>query len=329
VSGVCKKANSEWRLANRAVPFIFATRYSPFALLFAIRYSLFALAVSIFAMPVSAQVRIAKIPAHPALWTVHSKTATVYLLGSIHLLPDNVDWHTPSIDKAMDSASTFMFEAPLDAAGKAQVTAFVREHGAMPAGTTLRSILPPKVLTDYEHALAAAHLVPEQLDGERPWLAAIVLDVAYLQHMHYVVADGVDQQVYAYAVAHKKDVKTFETPAQQLALFMPKDEKLEIAEFDANLKDFEAEGNMIGAMIDAWGAGDAKAVGRIVNKSLDAEPGARKILLDDRNRNWIKILDEVLAKPGVTFVTVGTGHLVGANGVPALLRKQGYKVEGP
>ncbi|HTW33071.1 MAG TPA: TraB/GumN family protein [Rhizomicrobium sp.] len=281
------------------------------------------------AAPASAQVQMAKIAAHPALWTVHSKTATVYLFGSIHLLPANVVWHTREIDRAMESATTFMFEAPLDAAGKAQVADFVREHGSLPKGTTLRSLLPPQTLADYQRALTAADLVPEQLDGERPWLAAIVLDVAYLQHMHYVVADGVDLQVFAYATAHNKQVRTFETPAQQLSLFMPKDKKLELAEFTADLKEFRSEESTIGAMVDAWGAGDAKSVGRLMNKSLDSEPGARKILIDDRNHNWIKILDGVLAKPGVSFVTVGTGHLVGPGGVPALLRKQGYVVDGP
>jgi len=312
-------ASGEWRVASGVRA----------KFLFAIRHSLFALAMLAFALPAHAQVQLAKIAAHPALWTVHSKTAKVYLFGSIHLLPANVVWHTPEIDRAMDSASTFMFEAPLDDAGKAQVTQFVREHGALPQGTTLRSLLPPKTLAAYEQALAAANLMPEQLDGERPWLAAIMLDVAYLQHMHYVVADGVDLQVFAYATAHNKQVRTFETPAQQLSLFMPKDQKLEIAEFDANLKDFQSEESTIGAMIDAWGAGDAKSVGRLMNKSLDAEPGARKLLIDDRNKNWIKVLDDVLAKPGVTFVTVGTGHLVGPGGVPALLRKQGYAVDGP
>lgn len=295
----------------------------------AIRRALFALAVLVFAVPATAEVQLAKIAARPALWTVHSKTATVYLFGSIHLLPANLVWHTPEIDRAMESASTFMFEAPLDAAGKQQVADFVREHGSLPQGTTLRSLLPPKTLTDYERALASADLVPEQLDGERPWLAAIVLDVAYLQHMHYVVADGVDQQVFAYATAHSKQVRTFETPAQQLSLFMPKDKSLEIQEFGADLKEFQSEESTIGAMVDAWGAGDAKSVGRLMNKSLDSEPGARKILIDNRNHNWIKILDEVLAKPGVTFVTVGTGHLVGPGGVPTLLRKQGYSVDGP
>jgi uncharacterized protein YbaP (TraB family) len=312
-------ASGKWRVAER----------TPANLLFAIRHSLFALAVLVLATPATAQVQLAKIAAHPALWTVHSKTATVYLFGSIHLLPANVVWHTPEIDRAMESAATFMFEAPLDEVGKAQVTQFIHEHGTLPQGTTLRSLLPPKTLVDYEHALATADLVPEQLDGERPWLAAIVLDVAYLQHMHYVVADGVDQQVFAYATAHNKPVRTFETPAQQLSLFMPKNKSLEVQEFAADLKEFQSEESTIGAMVDAWGAGDAKSVGRLMNKSLDTEPGARKLLIDNRNHNWIKILDEVLAKPGVTFVTVGTGHLVGPGGVPALLRKQGYIVDGP
>ena len=306
--------------ANRAA----TARFS-----FAVRHSLFVLAMLLFAAPASAQVQMAKIVAHPALWTVHSKAATVYLFGSIHLLPENVSWHTPEIDRAMDASSTFVFEAPLDEQGKAEVADFVRKNGALPQGTTLRSLLSKKTLVDYDRALAATHLPSERLESVRPWLAAIVLDVAYLQQMHYVVADGVDQQVFGYARAHGKPVQTFETPAEQLALFMPKDEKLELAEFDAELNNFEAEESTIGAMIDAWGAGDAKEVGRLMNKSLDVEPGARKVLIDDLNKNWIRKLDQMLAGSGTYFVTVGTGHLVGPHGVPALLRKQGYQVDGP
>jgi uncharacterized protein YbaP (TraB family) len=312
-------ANGAWRIANGVRA----------KFLFAIRHSLFALAVFAFAGPAHAQVQLAKIAAHPVLWTVHSKTATVYLFGSIHLLPANIEWHTPEIDRAMESASTFMFEAPLDDAGKAQVAQFIREHGSLPPGGSLRALLPPATRADYEHALADAHLVPAQLDGDRPWLAAIVLDVAYLEQLHYVVADGVDLQVYAYATAHNKPVRTFETPAQQLSLFMPKDPKLELKEFAVDLKEFESEESTIGAMVDAWSAGDAKSVARLMNKSLDSEPGLRKILLDDRNKAWIKTLDGVLAGTGTTFVTVGTGHLAGSGGVPALLRKQGYTVDGP
>ena len=314
-----KAVSGEWRVANRG-----ASRIP-----FAIRHSLFALAALLFSASAQAQVQLATIAAHPALWTVHSPTATVTLFGSIHLLPANVQWHTLAIDRAMEGADTFVFEAPLDDAGKAAVADFVRKNGALPAGTTLRSLLPKETLADYGRALTIAHLAPEQLDGERPWLAAIVIDVSYLQQMHYVVADGVDQQVYAYAKAHNKTVHNFETPEQQLSMFMPKNKSLEIAEFETDLKEFQTEQSGIGAMVDAWGEGDAKRVGRLVNKELDSAPDVRKILLDDRNKAWIKQLDEMLASHGTYFVTVGTGHLVGPKGVPALLRARGYRVDGP
>ena len=296
-------------------------------LLFALRYSL--LAGFLVSTPAFAQVQLATIPAHPALWTVHSKTATVYLFGSIHLLPPNVNWHTPEIDKAMESAATFYFEAPLDPAGQAEIADFVRKNGLLPDGTTLRSLLDRKMLADYLRACTKAQMAPELLDRERPWLAAIALDVAYLQQMHYVVADGVDQQVYAFASAHGRTVHAFETPAEQLSLFMPKDQKLELEEFDVEMRELQTEQETIGAMVDAWSDGDARKVGELMNKDMEDEPDAKKILIDDRNKHWIKALDAVLAGTGVTFVTVGAGHLAGPKGVPALLRAEGYSVEGP
>lgn len=277
----------------------------------------------------AATTRMADIAAHPILWTVHSKTATAYLFGSIHLLPANIDWHTRAIDAAIDSADVFVFEAPMDDAGKAAIANFIARHGSLPAGTTLSSLLPPKARADYRQALALTQISPAVLDHERPWFASIMLDVAFLQRLHYMVEGGVDRQIYAIAERRKKHVQTFETPEQQLALFMPKDEKLEIAEFDADLKQFQSEQGTIGAMVDAWGSGDIKSVGRLMNKDLDSVPGAKKILIDDRNAAWVKQIDTMLGEHATYFITVGTGHLVGPRGVPALLRAQGYTVDGP
>ena len=72
-----------------------------------------------------------------------------------------------------------------------------------------------------------------------------------------------------------------------------------------------------------------KSVGRLMNKELDSVPGAKKLLIDDRNAAWAKQLDATLQAHATYFITVGAGHLVGPKGVPALLRAQGYRVEGP
>lgn len=305
-----------------------ASRYA-WRFSFAIRYSLFAFAILASCRTAFAQVQMAKIAAHPALWTVHSPTATAYLLGSIHLLPANVVWHTPPIDKAIESADTFVFETPLDDAGKAKAVAFINEHGALPKGELLHNLLTPDVKAEFERAEKLAGVPEGALDRTRPWLASIALEVSYLQHLHYLAADGVDQQLYAYAREHQKAFRYFETPEQQLGLLMPKDEKLELQEFAIALKEFRPEENEIGAMVDAWGAGNVREVAHLVSRDMDSAPEARKLLLDDRNRAWIPIFSDMLSTNHTYFVTVGTGHLVGKNGVPALLRAKGYRVEGP
>ena len=52
-------------------------------------------------------------------------------------------------------------------------------------------------------------------------------------------------------------------------------------------------------------------------------------LLDQRNRDWTRQIQAMLGENKTFFVAVGMAHLVGANGVPALLRAQGIKVDGP
>ena len=50
-----------------------------------------------------------------------------------------------------------------------------------------------------------------------------------------------------------------------------------------------------------------------------------KILLNDRNENWIPVMEEMM-KQEASFFAVGAGHLGGEKGVINLLRKAGYKV---
>jgi hypothetical protein len=271
----------------------------------------------------------ANIQAHPALWTVHSQNATAYLLGAIHILPPNVIWHTPKIDAAIDASDTFVFEAPLDDAGKAAILDFIRAHGTLPAGTTLPSLLDEQGRKDYQDALALTKVPPDRLDKMRPWLAAIVLETAYMEQQHYSPLSGVDRQILALAQARKKSLRYFETDQQQLAMLAPPDKDLEVKEFDAGLRQFQSDANSLGPLVDAWSHGNAALVGRLMNKELDKEPGAKKELIDNRNDAWMAQLDKMLEEHHTYFITVGTGHLVGPRGVPALLRAKGYMVDGP
>jgi uncharacterized protein YbaP (TraB family) len=61
---------------------------------------------------------------------------------------------------------------------------------------------------------------------------------------------------------------------------------------------------------------------------LDKELGleARKLLVDNRNENWLDNIDNLINQDKV-FIAVGMGHLGGENGLLNLLKKKGYKLE--
>jgi uncharacterized protein YbaP (TraB family) len=291
----------------------------------------FLLPALLVASPALAQqpAMIGEIEAHPALWTVHGKAGTAYLLGSIHLLAPNVAWHRPQIDAAMNAADIFAFEVPIDDSSQAAMKTFIAAHGTLPQGTTLPSLLPPAALKDYRAALAETHVAPQALDDKRPWLASLVLQVALMMQEHYSPDAGLDRQIATFAAGHGKSLRYFETVEQQLSLFAPPDRALEVKEFALDLKSFRDEPVTAGALVDAWAKGDMRTIGRLMNSDLAKVPGAKKLLLDDRNRNWAAQIEGWLAEPHTTFITVGAAHLTGQEGVPALLRAKGYRVDGP
>ncbi len=48
--------------------------------------------------------------ASPAMWKVADKDTTIYLFGTIHLLPKDTKWRSPAFDKAAASADTLVVE---------------------------------------------------------------------------------------------------------------------------------------------------------------------------------------------------------------------------
>jgi hypothetical protein len=271
------------------------------------------------------------VQAHPALWTVHGPKATVYLLGSIHVLPKNLNWHTPQIDAALKSADVFVFEIPMDETqDKHRVQDFISKNGLLPAGMALPSMLNSEERQDYAAAVELAHVPADNLSPMRPWLAALTLQAGLVLQQHLSPDDGLDKQVYALALKKPGvSFRAFETLEQQLKLLMPEDQALELQEFDSDLKEMLTETTEVHDLIAAWSKGDVKTLNAITNTGFKDNPRAEKVLFEDRNRAWVVQLKQMLAENRIFFVTVGAGHLAGPLGVPALLRQEGYKVDGP
>lgn len=82
-------------------------------------------------------------------------------------------------------------------------------------------------------------------------------------------------------------------------------------------------------MVDALNGGNYDAVAEIGNSGYRNQTDAaifNKIMVEDRNLAWMPVLKRYLSE-GNAVVLVGAAHLPGKQGLIALLKSAGYRVE--
>ncbi|HEX4636905.1 MAG TPA: TraB/GumN family protein [Rhizomicrobium sp.] len=288
-----------------------------------------ALLFVLFLAPSPAGAQPKPVQASPSLWHIQGGQGEIYLLGSVHVLPPDLVWRTPAILRALSRSDVFVFEVPQDQSAMTELNALIQAKGFLPEGQSLRGQLPSASLPDYDAAVKASGLSPPVVDHERPWLAGLQLMFTQISKLKFAADSGVDSVLMADAAKNQKQMRYLETIAEQFALLAPDDRVLELQEFESSLKDLRDVTGELEPMVKAWSAGDQAALDKVINGDLDDFPEARKLLLDDRNKRWVPKIEAMLKEKHVFFITVGAGHLTGPTGVPALLRKDGFKVEGP
>jgi uncharacterized protein YbaP (TraB family) len=270
--------------------------------------------------------RVAGMPAHPALWTVHGAKGTAYLLGSIHMLPPQVEWRTREIDAALAKADTLVFEIKMDGAFQKRMQDYLQTRGFLPPDKHLRDMLPPTTRKLLDEEISDLGVEPASIDHMRPWLAAVTIEIIALKKQGYTAQSGIETELQR----DKRPIIGLETLDTQIALIAPSDPKVELQSLQATLDEQKDEASRVmGPLLDAWMDGDTKRLDKLAEAGLKQYPQARKALLDDRNRAWTKELIALLKQDKTFFVTVGAAHLVGPRGVPNLLRAKGLRVDGP
>jgi uncharacterized protein YbaP (TraB family) len=266
------------------------------------------------------------VPAHPVIWHVKTPHGSITLFGSLHLLPANMDWLTPEIMRAVRRADAFVFEVPTDSDAQKYLDDLIAQHGSLPAGQSLRAQLSPESQAAFDAAIAAAHLSPALTDREQPWLAALQLNLADTINHNYFPDAGADYVLMSWANAHARNVRYLETVDQQFALLA---EDFPMDELESGLRSIQTSRDAVAPLVAAWSAGDVTQLNALMDANFASHPEQKKRLLSDRNRAWAKQIEAMLSQNRDYFITVGAAHLAGPDGVPALLRADGYEVDGP
>ncbi len=268
--------------------------------------------------------------AAPALWVARNGDSTIYLFGTMHALSPDAAWRTRLYDRAYAEATTVWFEADLDGADPTTMRSLLAHYGVDPE-RTLAQKLGPRELAALQPILAEGHTSLAAVGHLRPWVAALMLSMQPMLAKGASVERGADLTLTHDAKGAAKTVRTFETLEQQVAMFAGLSEPAEVAYLSDVLTEQAPHLALRRPepLEKAWIAGDLARLGpRLAGAMKHDNPELYDALIRRRNQAWASALDrEIRTTAGVEMVNVGALHMVGPEGLPALLQARGYRVE--
>ena len=155
----------------------------------------------------------------------------------------------------------------------------------------------------------------------------MVLTMTALQHQGFSPEYGIDAYFYKKAVHEAKPVVGLETIQYQLGLFDNLSNISQDALIQQTLKDIKNVQGKVDIIIQAWTHGDSQGLNAYLLDSFKEYPSIYHALIVQRNMNWMHRIETFLRQKENHMLIVGAGHLVGENGLVALLEKKGYKPE--
>lgn len=263
--------------------------------------------------------------ADPALWRVQRDGATIYLFGTVHVLPKDMHWHYPQLDAALAASNVLYVELVDD--DQATMQPLVMQYGidlAHPLSSELDA-------SDEQRLQAAAQTagIPEPaLDAMKPWMAAVTLTVAPIFKAGFDPASGADKKLRQQFASQDKPVKGLETAEQQIRYFANLSQTVQISMLRNSLDDYAKADTEIAALVKDWQQGNVDAIAALENSDMRGKyPVLYKTLLTERNQRWAQQIAQMLGNHQTIFIAVGAAHLAGPDDVQAQLRKLGMHVE--
>ena len=260
---------------------------------------------------------------HPALWRVEGPGGQqAWLFGTIHALPQPVEWRSAPIEAALAASDRLLLEvAQIDNdAATAQAFAALAQSPGLPP---LEARVPPQLRAELAAAMRLDKMPRGALDPYETWAAALMLQQAAAQAGEADAANGIDR---ALLRGYAGPVGEFEGAAAQLAIFDTLPERIQRDLLAAAIGEQDQTASALRQLEQAWAKGDLAAIERETDRDFLTDPVLRGALLVNRNRAWLEKLTALLRGGARPFVAVGAAHLVGPDGLPALLTAQGYTV---
>lgn len=264
--------------------------------------------------------------ADSSVWRVQTDDRIVFLGGTVHLLRPS-DYPLPvEYSQAYEQSETLYFETDLNSMTDMAVQARLLQQLSYSGEKSLKTVLSDEAYSALQAYTDGAGLPLAMMEKFKPGMIVTTLQVMEFQRIGFT-PQGVDAYFNTLAMGDGKTLGQLETIDDQIGFLSAMGEGNESEFILLSLSDLESTADMMDEMIAAWRVGDNQALSELfVTDMLNESPEIYDSLLKQRNLNWLPQIEEMLNSPETEFVLVGAAHLVGPDGLLALLESRGYKV---
>ena len=264
---------------------------------------------------------------HSFLWKVQSGANVMYLAGSVHALTADAYPLNPAYQHAFDASGSLVEEIDLAEADPLSGGLALLAQGMYQDGRTFSSAVSKDTVAMVERKLQNTPLAIDLIQPMKPWMVMLMLEALGSQAAGLDPNIGLDKHFYDLAGTKGKQVIGLETAKSQIDRFDTMPERMQEQMLRSELAEMDTEQASLRAIMTAWQNGDAAAIEKMLLGSFSDNPTAYDSLITQRNRNWMPQLETCLKRSSPCFVVVGAAHLVGPQGLLAMLQARGYRIE--
>jgi len=268
---------------------------------------------------------------HGFLWRVSRDGHASYLYGTIHVARLAWLFPGPTVLEAIRDSDTVALEPDvLDAEIQRRLQLAMSSNAS---GSAPTAPLPPALAERLRRRAAAECVSPETIAAMPAELQAASLTVLAARRDGLDPAYSVDMMLSGFAHGARKTVVSLETPESQMQALKVPDRAQALDYLRDALDDLDAGRTrpMLNRLASIWATGDHDQLAHYTDwcdcTRTPTERLVMKRLLDDRNPALADKIDALHRSGRNVFAAVGSLHMVGPSGLPALLAARGYKVE--
>lgn len=245
-----------------------------------------------------------------------------YIYGTIHIICQNDMFGMDKINSYIDQSEQILMELDMDNVTEMQTMA----TGAMMTdGKTLKDLLNDEQYSKVDEMFKnIIGISVDTVKTYRPMFLSVMISTSP-KSMGCQTPGSYELSLLQTAATKKKPIEGLETVAAQFEKISKKSNAEQAKELYETALNPQKAIDEFKEMIGVYKSQNSENLYKVIDGRL-GNPEFQKVMLDERNIDWIPKIEKAISKKS-TFIAVGGGHLGGENGVINLLRKQGYTVE--